>query len=228
MLSKDDSQKTLRKLFSRHLIADLNMLYQTLDTHSRMSVFRRLQTLGYLSSYTNAGRYYTLTDIPEFDNNGLWFHQEVGFSKFITLKNTAIETVNASSDGMTHSELQNLLRVRIQDTLLNLVRTKQIQRLKIQGLYLYASIDSNQADKQLFQRRSLAQAREPLPTATVIEILVEVIHASGRYVESAIVAARLMSRGVSVSTEQVEGVFNRYGMDTEKKMMESASKLSLD
>jgi len=228
MLSKDDSQKALRRLFSRYLVTDLNMLYQVLDTHSRMSVFRRLQMVGYLSSYTHAGRYYTLADIPRFDDRGLWFHQGVGFSRYVTLKNTVIETVNSSAEGMTHSELRDLLRVRIQDTLLNLIRAKQIQRLKIQGLYLYVSIDTNQADKQRWQRRSAAQGTEPLSTAKVIEILVEVIHASGRYAAPAVVATRLNNRGIAVSTEQVKAVFKRYGMEAEKKMTDSALKPSLD
>ncbi len=161
--------------------------------------------------------YYTLTDIPEFNDHGLWFHQGVGFSKFLTLKNTVAETVNSSSNGMTHSELQNLLRVRIQDTLLNLVRINQIQRLKIHGLFLYVSIDTDHAEKQIFRRRSLAQITRPLATAIIIEILVEIIHATGKYVEAAFVAARLNERGISVSTDQVESVFYRYDMNPGKK-----------
>jgi hypothetical protein len=112
--------------------------------------------------------------------------------------------------------------------LLNLIRAKQIQRLKIQGLYLYVSVDTNQADKQRWQRRSAAQGTEPLSTANVIEILVEVIHASGRYAAPAVVATRLNNRGIAVSTEQVKAVFKRYGMEAEKKMMDSALKPSLD
>ena len=30
-------------------------------------------------SYTHRGAYYTLTDIPDFDEYGFWFHQSVGF-----------------------------------------------------------------------------------------------------------------------------------------------------
>ena len=67
MLSKKTSKEVLQKLFRRRMIADLNMLYQTIETHSRMSVFRRLRELRYLSSYSHAGRYYTLADIPQFE-----------------------------------------------------------------------------------------------------------------------------------------------------------------
>jgi len=224
MLSKKTSKEALQKLFRRRMIADLNMIYQTIETHSRMSVFRRLQELRYLSSYSHAGRYYTLADIPQFDDYGLWFHQGVGFSKFVTLRNTIIEMVNSSTTGTTHPELHNLLRVRVQDTLLDLVRTEQIKRKKDQGLYIYVNADVNRADKQLFQRRAYVQVTEPLPTASVIEVLVEAIHAVGNQVSPAVVTARLKARGVTANIEQVKRVFVRYGINIEKKRAESVSK----
>jgi hypothetical protein len=128
MLSKKTSKEALQKLFRRRMIADLNMLYQTIETHSRMSVFRRLRELRYLSSFSHAGRYYTLAGIPQFDDYGLWFHQGVGFSKFVTLRNTIIEMVNSSATGMTHPELHNLLHVRVQDTLLNCLKPASASR----------------------------------------------------------------------------------------------------
>jgi hypothetical protein len=42
---------------------------------SRRSLFRDLASLGYLTSFTHAGRYYTLADIPQFDERGLWFYK---------------------------------------------------------------------------------------------------------------------------------------------------------
>ena len=222
MLSKNDSRKALQRLFDHHLVADLNALCGVLGTHSRMSVFRRLQMVGYLSSYTHAGRYYTLPGTPTFDDHGLWFHQEIGFSRFATLRNTVIEMVSSSDEGMTHSELRDLLCVRIQDTLLNLVRSDQIRRVRMHGLYLYVNADTDQAEKQRSQRRSYAQDTESLSTANVIEILVEAIHASRRYAAPAVVAARLRKRGFAVSSDQVKAVFKKCGMDVEKKTTGSA------
>jgi hypothetical protein len=90
MLDSISSAKTLRSQFRRTVVADIGELFVILKTQSRMSVFRRLREVGYRSSYTHAGRYYTLLDIPRFDERGLWFHQDVGFSRFGTLKSTLI------------------------------------------------------------------------------------------------------------------------------------------
>jgi hypothetical protein len=86
LLPPKKAQKVLGKLFHKKYIVNLDELFQILDTHSRMSVFRRLKPMGYLTSFTHAGRYYTLLDIPKFDKLGLWFYQDVGFSSAGTLK----------------------------------------------------------------------------------------------------------------------------------------------
>ena len=96
-----------------------------------MSIFRRLKEIGYLSSYTHAGRYYTLPHIPHFDKFGLWFHQGVGFSQAGSLKATIAILVDASPAGLTHVELTDILRVRVHNTLLALVRETRIGRQKI-------------------------------------------------------------------------------------------------
>ncbi len=88
-------------LQNNKIAADISMLCQTLGTQSRMSVFRRLKEIGYPSGYTHADRYYTLRNLPQFDDGGLWFHRGIGFSVFITLRNTVIEAVKSSVNGMS-------------------------------------------------------------------------------------------------------------------------------
>jgi hypothetical protein len=94
VLNKSDSNKAIKKLFRRFPIADLDTLFKTVKTSSRMSIFRRLREIGYFSSYTHTGRYYTLADIPQFDDYGLWIHQGIGFSQFGTLRATIVQLVN--------------------------------------------------------------------------------------------------------------------------------------
>jgi hypothetical protein len=217
LISKEQAEKTLQKLFLRHKIADMEMLYKALGTKSRMSVFRRLKELEYLSSYTDAGRYYTLKNIPQFENQGLWFYQGIGFSKFTTLRSTIIEVVNFSINGMSYYELHTLLRIKVQDTLLNLVRAEQLNREKIQSVYIYMNIDNSIAERQLTQRRAYIQNAAPLPIVTIIEILVEAIHTSRQMVSPQVIADRLGIRGFSVSIEQIKTVFADYVINTEKK-----------
>lgn len=217
MLSKKKSKEALRKLFHRHLVVDINDLYKSLDTTSRMSVFRCLRSIEYRSSYTHAGRYYTLEDIPRFDSHGIWFHQGRGFSSFGTLRTTIIKIVNTSTCGMTHSQLHHLLRIRVQDTLLSLVQSEKIGRQQIQGKYLYISIDKELAGIQLSKYQDREKSPKPLPIATVIEVLVESIHSSQARICTSIVAERLAAQRLHITVDQVEQVFAQFGIDTQKK-----------
>ena len=54
--------QTLRKHLLRHKIATLAELKHALGTTADLTVFRKLKTLDYLSSYTHRGRYYALRE----------------------------------------------------------------------------------------------------------------------------------------------------------------------
>jgi len=62
----------LRSFLREQKIASLGELKQALGTTATMTVFRRLKELGYQTSYSHRGKYYTLAEIPEFDPWGLW------------------------------------------------------------------------------------------------------------------------------------------------------------
>ena len=78
LTSKHETIETLRKRTHRRLVFDPQAPFDVFDTRSRMTVFRRFREIGYLLSFSNGGRYYTLEDIPVFDDQGLWFHYDIG------------------------------------------------------------------------------------------------------------------------------------------------------
>jgi hypothetical protein len=218
MLDKKGAAKALRGLFHRTMAVVLDDLYLTLNTRSRTSVFRRLKEIGYRTSYTHAGSYYTLVDIPKFDERGLWFYQDVGFSKSGTLKATLKSLVESGPAGFTHEELEGLLHIRVYNTLLDLVRENAVKREEWNGTYLYVSLSQEVAADQQKRRQDLQTGIVvPLPATTVIEILVEALLAGRVCVTSGLVAARLAARGFSVSVEQVAEVMVQYGVAEQKK-----------
>ena len=98
-------------------IATLGELKQALGTSVALIVFRRLKTLDYLSSYSHRDRYYTLREISEFDEQGLWSHAGVHFSRFGTLPAPAEGLVNRSPPGHSAEEVVCALDVEVQDTM---------------------------------------------------------------------------------------------------------------
>ena len=97
----------IEKLLNDNKIATLNELKHVLKTRSTMTVFRKLKALEYLSSYSHRGKYYTLNEIADFDDFGLWSYQSVWFSKYGNLIETAKEIIDKSTAGFTASELES-------------------------------------------------------------------------------------------------------------------------
>ncbi len=67
MLTKPESIKSLQKIFLKQQVVNMSVLSKILQTKSRMSIFRRLKEIGYFSSFTHAGKYYTLTNTPQWN-----------------------------------------------------------------------------------------------------------------------------------------------------------------
>jgi len=128
--------KPLRQVFRRTKVLDKEALCARLEKRSRRSLFRDLTALGYRTSNTHGDRYYTLAEIPDFDEWGIWFHQKIGFSRAGTLKETAAVQVGKASDGRTHAELKHLLRVRLHNTLPELAGEGHVGREPYEGRLL--------------------------------------------------------------------------------------------
>lgn len=219
MLNRSDSGDALRRLFSRHVVADLPVLFRVLGTQSRMSVFRRLRELGYQTSFTHGGRYYTLSDLPEFNDVGLCFVGGIGFSRVGSLKQTVVHLVEHSRAGLSYSELRNITSVRVENALAVLVRQCRVQRRQVGHLSVYIATDPEHGAQQLVERMSqppgIQMAEPSLPLT--IEILLEVIRAEGIFVAPKAVVARLHIRGQAVSLDQVERVYAQYELVPGKK-----------
>jgi len=221
MLPPDASENVLRRFFRKHYVAEISELFRLLETRSRMSVFRRLKAMGYRSSFNHAGRYYTLTNVPQFDQWGLWFHRNVGFSCAGTLKATVVELVGSSVTGMTPKELLALLKLSVANTLYNtlheLRQGARIRRQELAGCHLYLSTDPVRADKQLLKRRQELSPDVQVSDETVIAVLVEALQSTQVLVAPSVLASRLTARGVVVSAVQVEQIFTRHGLEPKKK-----------
>ena len=146
-------------------------LMAALGSSARRTVFRKLGELGYRTSYSHRGRYYTLDEVAEFDELGLWSCRDVRFSVHGTLLSTAAVLVEAADGGYFVDELDNLLHVGTKDALRKLVRDARLTRERLAGQYLYCAADTNRRRRQLLARRALLAepgVAGPLPEEAVM------------------------------------------------------------
>jgi len=157
----------LRVRLGGHLIAELPELKRVLGTSVNLTIFRKLKQLGYLASYTQRGRFYTLTEIARFDDRGIWSHEGVWFSRYGSLLATVESFVLASPNGSYADELADALHAGVQEPLRHLVQQHRLSRTEIEGRFLYTARQAPVRHSQIMARRS-AQA---VPMAVHAETL---------------------------------------------------------
>jgi hypothetical protein len=180
-----------------------------------------------MTSFTHAGQYYTLNDVPKFDELGLWFFKDVGFSRYGTLKQTVAMLVNEACMGYSHSELLRVLRVRVHNTLLHLVDSKSIGRTQFGRVHLYVSSTPDRAAQQIERRReienTITEAQRIPSNQEVVEVLIETLRAAPELPKPDIVARRLAKRGIRIELRHIKKIFEDHGLVPEKKTVQNSS-----
>ena len=162
------STATLIDLFHQQTVASLPEVMAALGTRARRTAFRKLKELPYRTSYSHRGGYYTLEELIDFDQHGLWSFRDVRFSAAGTLLATTAAMVSDAPAGQFSEELDNLLHVGTQDALRKLVQERKLTRQKVAGQFLYCVADGTRKAQQLSARRALLAAPGllgPMPDA---------------------------------------------------------------
>lgn len=214
-----DPLTTLKKYFKKNKVADINQLKKLLHTSSRMNIFRKLKNLEYCSSFTNAGKYYTLKNIPKFNNFKIWHYRNIGFSLHGNLKLTVYSIISYSETGVTHREIEKVVKIRVYNTLLDLVKEKKVHREKYESSYLYLSSDKIKAKVQRNNRIKQSQqgTRESvLPPWIIIAVLAHIISANEITVDSVKLSSELAKKGLALTIDQIEQIIQQF--DIKKKL----------
>jgi len=214
MANQPSFPERIRQLLQSKTVLSLKQLRHELADRARSSIFRDLQKVELLSSYSHAGQYHALQSAVTFNRDGLWFYDQTAFSKYGTLKNTLVAVVSGSSAGMTHRELKTLLRIQVQNTLTHLIKTDRLRR-KSSSIrsFVYLSPETSRAQTQWEKRQALDEKATGMalpPESVVIDILIEIIRGDGRAIDESVLGSRLEKRGVAVAQQQLVSVLAYY------------------
>ena len=149
------SADAIAELLRKQKIATLGELMQALGSNGRRTVFRKLRELAYRTSYSHRGRYYTLDELAQFDEQGVWAYRDVWFSVHGTLLSTCASMVDSTECGHYVEELDNLLHVGTKDALRKLATDGRISRERLAGRFLYCAAEAGRRRQQLLARRAL-------------------------------------------------------------------------
>ena len=155
-------------LLNEQKIATMPQLKKALGTAVTYTVLRKLAPLGYHSSYSHCGSFYTLDSIAQFDELGLWSHRDIHFSRHGTLLRTAEALVTDSPAGYQVPELETLVHVAAKDALRQLVQGGRLFRREWEGRYLYCALDRTRRQEQWAARQAQQRAGDDVQAAKAL------------------------------------------------------------
>jgi len=214
----------LKRLLLAEGVVSLPRVIDALEC-SRRTAMRRLCEVGYLSSYSHAGRFYALAEAARFDSFGLWQCGEVHFSRYGTLKATVAELVERSGAGWRPRELAARTGVRCYNVLGELVRAGRVHRGAVAGTgaAFYFSVHAARRARQIERREEQVERERPLAQRfprpamgwrAALAVVVELVKSPEA--GPATVAGRLRACGLEVSARQVREVFATYALDKKR------------
>jgi hypothetical protein len=186
---------------------------------STMTLWRMLKNHGYYTSYNCNAAYYTLADIPVFDEHGLWAYRQVRFSKYGSLYQTVVALVTVSGSGLNAAELGRTMGINVLPALTLLHRQGRLARQKMDQVFCYLSPEEQRhqvqwAERQRLCQKMLEQSHLPEPTM-IIAVLIELI--KNNRLSSLQIHQRLSRQGLSLSPQQIDEIVTYYDLHRKKK-----------
>ncbi len=162
------SAQRLEAFFQDAKVATLPQLKTTLGTAVDVTVFRKLSTLPYRTSYSHRGAYYTLDSIAHYDELGLWSYRDIHSSRDGTLLDTAATLVGNAPAGYFTDELEAVVHVAAKDALRQLVQRGRLYRRQWEDRYLYCAVDRERRQQQQWAARQAQQHPEDDLQAAIV------------------------------------------------------------
>jgi hypothetical protein len=154
-----------------------------------------------------------LGGIAKFDSYGLWHCNDIHFSKHGNLKQTLIHLINTSENGLNATEIGGLLRMGQRSFLWHFSKLKEIQRIKIDGAYVWFSADAATFQRQETTRLGISNKKMAVEMKDSIAILILVERIKNPGLELEALAELLHKQGINIKPSNIAAFFNYHGIE---------------
>ncbi|MBW2130855.1 MAG: hypothetical protein JRH13_16025 [Deltaproteobacteria bacterium] len=127
------------KRFRRLKVLTIEQLVDLLGC-SLITARRYLKKWRAHTSFNMNGRYYTLPEVPRFDENGIWRYREIYFSRYGNLMQTMCALIRRSERGLSARQIAEVVGVVSNSSVFSrLQQVPGIRRERHQGRFVYFS-----------------------------------------------------------------------------------------
>ena len=187
--------------FRRQKIITIGQLIEWFKC-SVITARRRLKKWQSYTSINKNGRYYTLPQIPVFDENGLWKYRTVLFSKHGNLKQTIVALITESEKGLSAFEIAEFVGLVPNSSFLSRFKSVPgVRREKHQGRFIYFSDHLEIYSRQKLTRATGQEVVSFPSDSEAVEILVQLIKHPNIGIEQ--LAAKVSKPGKQVGPSMI-------------------------
>ncbi|MCP4393653.1 MAG: hypothetical protein GY804_05225 [Alphaproteobacteria bacterium] len=203
------SIESIKNLFNEHKILSLSEVAEKYD-YSIRTIQRKFAALSVLKSYNKNSRYFTLPEIPEFNQHGIWFHEDIYFSKHGDLRSTVQNLICTSESGLNGNEIGEIVNLLPRSFMHHFRNIEGIFRDKYDGVFIYFSNDPEVYKNQSINRNQSISMKE-ISDANAVKLLVEYI--KNPDLSSEELSITLMNRTkTNLSPSMILDFFSFYGI----------------
>jgi hypothetical protein len=204
--------------FAKKKVLTINELQILIPLLSVRTIYTRLKGWNAITSYNKNGKFYTLTTIAIFDSYGLWHYNDIHFSKYGNLKQTLIHLIKSSENGLNALEIAELMRMDHRSFLSHFSLLKEIQRTKIDGIYIWFSGDADTCQRQKAARLGASKNKIALEIKDSIAILILVERVRNPEMELETLSELLSKQGVYIKPETIGAFFSYHRIEKKSQL----------
>ncbi len=169
------------------------------------------------TSYNQNGKFYTLPQVPVFNQHGLWRYKDVAFSRHGNLKKTIVHLVKMSPAGLSGRELGDLLGLLPQSFMHHFSKCSGINREKHGGVFVYFADDDKIHEGQRQQKRyDVDRSRtSTISNSEAVMILVAII--SHHDISAEVIMSLPEIKKSKLTLSAVQGFMEHHGL--QKKIL---------
>lgn len=219
MGKSDDQRERIGEIFREKKVHSLAGISEQLGIGDRM-VQRYLKDLHGLTSYTHRGQYVTLPDMARFDEHGLWFYRQVGFSRFGNSLSTIVGLIEQSRRGFSREQLEAILKIGISKQIQILVQRERVHRVKLGSKYLYipeaAMQDKKRRLKLVGDRHIEEHFEKTVPKTDLIALLKAVLVEKQVGTDSKSIKRIAQKYSLRIPLRKIEQLLLKYDLPEKK------------
>jgi hypothetical protein len=204
---------TIEKMLEEKKVMSIQQIIKRAGCSPR-TFYRLLQNIDHYSSYNQLRKYVTLKETPQFDKLGLWENNGIFFSKWGGVQPTIKHIVEHSKMGLSAGQINNALKIRVNNQIRELVKQMEIAKKKFGQFQIYFSADPETKEQQIQQRKQAEEVKlegTPATRAQLIKILLTLI--AHYKITAEALYTLLQEKGQKVPKRAIKWVFDKFQIE---------------